>query len=457
MKADIARYEIVLREGGLYVDTDFEPLRPFDDTISNVDLLVGEEAPGILANGLFAAKPGHPFLQFVVDQLPASCRGLPSAPPNERTGPGLFNRCFERWYPDDKPGVRILRRDEVYPYSYLQPHLRDRRFPSALAVHHWAKSWMPEEANRRRKLVGKSVLRQVALNAKRFSTRLTDRWALLGSPRPRHPRSHTSMYIGNDRILTNTAAGFPVLSFASDLRVTPSLATRGIGDARYAAFLESSLRPGDVFVDVGAGIGLWTLAAAWQLSHAGEVLAFEPNPRTNELLQDSVQMNRNLGMLASVTVSGAAISDQPGRAKLIAPKADTARGRINESQDIPSEPSCVFEVDSVTLDDQLGKLAEVRLIRIDVPGNELTILRSAGRTLRSGRVRLLDIPLTASQCGGDWSDLVAEMRTLIDDTSADLYALREDGTLERTLFDTALHDREVHQIVLRFPVKTFQS
>src|SRR4051794_32072333 len=65
-KSNIARYEIIHREGGLYVDCDFEPLRPIDELLDGASLVVGEEHAGLLSNGLFAAVPGHPTLAYAV-------------------------------------------------------------------------------------------------------------------------------------------------------------------------------------------------------------------------------------------------------------------------------------------------------------------------------------------------------------------------------------------------------
>src|SRR5215210_1011896 len=52
------------------------------------------------------------------------------------------------------------------------------------------------------------------------------------------------------------------------------------------------LRPGDVFVDVGANWGYFSLAAAHWVGPRGTVIAFEPEPRLFELLAGNVAANR---------------------------------------------------------------------------------------------------------------------------------------------------------------------
>src|SRR5918912_1772904 len=60
-RADILRYEVVLRHGGVYLDADFECLRNVEELLDGVTAFAGEEEPGQLASGVFGAVPGHPW------------------------------------------------------------------------------------------------------------------------------------------------------------------------------------------------------------------------------------------------------------------------------------------------------------------------------------------------------------------------------------------------------------
>ena len=57
------------------------------------------------------------------------------------------------------------------------------------------------------------------------------------------------------------------------------------------AFILAALGPGDVFVDVGANIGWFTILAAHRVGVSGHVWAFEPRPGTCGRLADSVSAN----------------------------------------------------------------------------------------------------------------------------------------------------------------------
>jgi len=66
-RSDIARYEILYRFGGLYIDTDFESIKPMDILHHMFDFYTGY--PGwcepILNNGLIASSPNHPLLRVM--------------------------------------------------------------------------------------------------------------------------------------------------------------------------------------------------------------------------------------------------------------------------------------------------------------------------------------------------------------------------------------------------------
>jgi mannosyltransferase OCH1-like enzyme len=69
-KSDIFRYEILHRHGGLYIDTDFMCLKPFD-LLLYLDFFAGGgwNAFPVLFNGLMACKPNDGFIKTVIDEI----------------------------------------------------------------------------------------------------------------------------------------------------------------------------------------------------------------------------------------------------------------------------------------------------------------------------------------------------------------------------------------------------
>jgi len=62
-------------------------------------------------------------------------------------------------------------------------------------------------------------------------------------------------------------------------------------DYKEIAFLRKHLKPGDVFIDVGANIGFYSLAASGCVGNSGKVIAIEADPATFKLLANNVKLN----------------------------------------------------------------------------------------------------------------------------------------------------------------------
>lgn len=140
-------------------------------------------------------------------------------------------------------------------------------------------------------------------------------------------------------------------------------------------YLEKFVGKGDVFVDIGANIGLFSLKAA---TFAGRVVAAEPGADAGRQLADNLALNG----FPNVTIVHKAISDHEGKAALFHNPlgADPqAFSLINDGSSTDSE-----EVEIVTLDrlvSDLG-LSRVDCVKIDVEGAEDRVIAGAAETLR---------------------------------------------------------------------------
>lgn len=100
MRADLIRYVYMHRFGGLYLDTDYEFLKPFDLVTSPV-VLPRESRDGepvFLGNCVFASVPAHPFWTAVLEdirQRPPVVNDLTHEDAIiHLTGPGLLTRVY---------------------------------------------------------------------------------------------------------------------------------------------------------------------------------------------------------------------------------------------------------------------------------------------------------------------------------------------------------------------------
>jgi mannosyltransferase OCH1-like enzyme len=98
---DVARYIILDRFGGIYLDCDWYPARQtiaFHDLLPLVGLTaLPEDTPRntgsgslLLTNSFIAAPPAHPVFKRILDVLPAVWADLPGAPAWWSTGPLIF-------------------------------------------------------------------------------------------------------------------------------------------------------------------------------------------------------------------------------------------------------------------------------------------------------------------------------------------------------------------------------
>lgn len=133
-RSDIIRLEVLLRFGGVYVDTDFECLRSIEPLLEGTDFFATYIAPRRIVNGVIGAAPGHPILERAVREIrPRTEYGLDKA----ATGPFFFNKLVRQF-----PAVTILPREYFYP---ADPAERE----GAYAAHHFARSWQDADDLRR--------------------------------------------------------------------------------------------------------------------------------------------------------------------------------------------------------------------------------------------------------------------------------------------------------------------
>ena len=115
MRANLARYELLHRYGGLYVDTDFVSVQPIDSLIDGLDCFAAEEKPGLIANGLMGSTPGHPLLEALIVGAERSVKDQPGLPSWRTTGPAYLTQVAQR-----VGGMSLLPRERIYPYHHTQ-------------------------------------------------------------------------------------------------------------------------------------------------------------------------------------------------------------------------------------------------------------------------------------------------------------------------------------------------
>ena len=153
------------------------------------------------------------------------------------------------------------------------------------------------------------------------------------------------------------------------------------------------LRPGAVVLDVGANIGQFSVPIAHLVAPDGCVHAFEPTPRVFAKLEFNLRHLPRTRFVARRL----AVSEHAGTAALFVPderglEASLARHHGFSAWSQAEDPACEsIGVETVSIDDylQAAAIPEVALMKIDVEGAELLVLRGARRLLASPRPPIL--------------------------------------------------------------------
>jgi FkbM family methyltransferase len=171
------------------------------------------------------------------------------------------------------------------------------------------------------------------------------------------------------------------------VRVLPAYRYLTWNPVELAAF-RAALRPGDHAVDVGANVGPYTLAFARWVGPTGRVLSLEPAPDSFRGLVRHVELNGAGGVVTALRV---AASDRAGAARLavdgfqgtnhLVGHATSAADRADGGRSI--------EVRTETVDELCEReRMDPALLKVDVEGAELAVLRGAVETIRRGGERL---------------------------------------------------------------------
>jgi len=140
------------------------------------------------------------------------------------------------------------------------------------------------------------------------------------------------------------------------------------------------LRPGDLFVDVGANSGAYTL---WAADLGANVIAIEPSPKAYRQLRKNLDLNGY-----RVEVIAAAAGDRSG---MITVTADLGTmNHLSLDSHLAGD-----QVPMITLDDVIGD-RDVAGVKVDVEGAERLVLNGATRALREHRIRLLQLEWNSS-------------------------------------------------------------
>lgn len=187
------------------------------------------------------------------------------------------------------------------------------------------------------------------------------------------------------------------------------------------------LRGDDLFIDIGANIGSYSILAGAEVG--AEVMAFEPVPVTFSILKENMALN-NLGYKAQLYNNG--VGNDNGVLRFTN-SLDTVNHVIKDSNN-----QAGIAVDIVRIDDTVN-IDKPCLIKIDVEGFETEVLRGMEHTLKNDHIKAIIIELNGlgSRYGYDESLIFETLK----DLNYKLYAYEPFSKILKQVSSTATDNK----------------
>lgn len=152
-RSDILRYWILYEYGGLYIDTDFECLKSFDEFRKfSFVISIGYSSVVELYTGLIMSTPKHFILQKILDNL----KGVSSTQIHfdilSATGTYFVTNCFFNVVKGHEQDIVAMPTEYFYPYPNKyqvegKPPL-EYTTSKSYAIHYWEVSWVVKKGGR---------------------------------------------------------------------------------------------------------------------------------------------------------------------------------------------------------------------------------------------------------------------------------------------------------------------
>jgi mannosyltransferase OCH1-like enzyme len=158
-RIDGFRYFLLLKEGGVYVDIDFECISCIEPLLEDAQCVIGKEPPlhcepfsrnMILCNAFMAAEAGNPFMQFVCQRVMEYPSIEVKIPKDvlDTTGPFLLTDAYEQFAQQKE--VKVLESPVLYPLTMFETRNvfndtltedMQQRISEAFAIHYFSGTW----------------------------------------------------------------------------------------------------------------------------------------------------------------------------------------------------------------------------------------------------------------------------------------------------------------------------
>ena len=174
---------------------------------------------------------------------------------------------------------------------------------------------------------------------------------------------------------------------------------------------------GTTVLDIGANVGFFSIFLSRLVGATGNVISFEPLPRNIEFIYQHIQLNK----IDNIEIISAAVSDKIGKMKF-ANSPLYAQGYLTDKGNV--------EVNVITLDSLHNFINPVSLVKIDVEGAEIDVLRGGEKFFLENRPIIL-LATHGEKQANDCEEILEKYNYSMELIDKDLYGFECDEWLAK--------------------------
>ena len=196
------------------------------------------------------------------------------------------------------------------------------------------------------------------------------------STRAKYPVIEPGGQLPTETVIVNTRHGYPMIITPKSRWIDQHLWKNGSYELGTTHLIRKFLGSGETFFDIGANIGLMTIAASLAVGPAGRVVSFEPDHANFSILLENILLNK----ATNVCVLNLAVGDKAGEFNLFC--STTEDGGLSSLVDQGG-----FQQTQVVSTTPLDKMLDifpsrpVSAVKIDVEGYEYRVVNGAKELL----------------------------------------------------------------------------
>jgi FkbM family methyltransferase len=192
---------------------------------------------------------------------------------------------------------------------------------------------------------------------------------------------------------------YKIMAYPKKGTLTRAVIRRGYWERMETSAFINHIQPGTLVVDVGANFGHYALVASKFVGNTGKIIAFEPSADTFQLLQSNIKLLANQNVIAVQ----AGLSDSNGRMNLCI-DASNPGGHSYSKDNVrkigEDQTTRIYSLDEYLHSNHTAP--PVSLIKIDVQGFEVKVIRGSTRTiLHDHPVVFCEVTPEAAKNSGD--------------------------------------------------------